>query len=68
MWSVRGKKQLGKDWQRAESNRDPGKEGVSTGEGNTDSEKEEIGVKRPGDRNRFGFQCVSVLNPSGQFA
>lgn len=52
MWSVRGKKQLGKDWQRAESNRDPRKEGVSTGEGNTDSEKEEIGVKRPGDRNR----------------
>lgn len=47
-----------KDWQRAESNGDPGKEGVSTGEGNTDLGKEEIEVKRPGDRNR--------VRPSGR--
>lgn len=47
-----GNTQQVKDWQRAESNRDPGKEGVSTGEGDTDSGKEEIEVKRPGDRNR----------------
>ena len=23
---------------------------------------------RPGDRSRFGFRCVSALNPFGQFA